>query len=114
MPAPEGSRYVLALILLISRAVSLIRSMSSSAKLHGWDVVIVSDQWTVRVYSSHEAWKPGPLLVQALSREEQEAQKAAAAAVPAQQPQSLPFDPQAALASMVRQLLLYYSLSRLT
>jgi len=27
--------------------------------------VILSDQWTVRNYSSHEAWKPSPLLVQA-------------------------------------------------
>ncbi|KAJ6468355.1 hypothetical protein C8R45DRAFT_1018431 [Mycena sanguinolenta] len=42
-PAPEGSR----------------------AKLNGWDVVILSDQWTVRGYSRPEAWAPGPLLVQA-------------------------------------------------
>jgi len=80
MPAPDGSR----------------------AKLNGWDVVIVSDQWTVRVYSSHEAWKPGPLLVQALSREQETQKVAAPAPTPAQQPQPqpLPFDPQAALASM--------------
>ncbi|KAF5379779.1 hypothetical protein D9615_005706 [Tricholomella constricta] len=79
MPAPEGSR----------------------AKLNGWDVVIVSDQWTVRVYSSHEAWKPGPMLVQALSREEQEARNAATTTAPQpSQPLPLPFDPQAALASM--------------
>ncbi|KAG6835462.1 hypothetical protein H0H93_001250, partial [Arthromyces matolae] len=70
MPAAEGSR----------------------AKVNGWDVVIVSDQWTVRQYSSHEAWKPGPLLVQALSRE-QEVQ---------QQQQQITFDPesQAVLAAM--------------
>lgn len=37
------------------------------AKLNGWDVTILSDQWIVRSYSSHEAWKPGPLLVQAVS-----------------------------------------------
>lgn len=37
----------------------------SRAKRHGWDIVILSDQWTVRNYSSHEAWKPSPLLVQA-------------------------------------------------
>lgn len=37
----------------------------SRAKLAGWDVEILSDQLVVRNYSSHEAWKPGPLLVQA-------------------------------------------------
>ncbi|KAG6331184.1 hypothetical protein ID866_7905 [Astraeus odoratus] len=37
----------------------------SRAKLNGWDVVILSDQWTVRAYSSHEAWRPGPMRVQA-------------------------------------------------
>ena len=37
----------------------------SRAKRDGWDIVILSDQWTVRNYSSHEAWKPSPLLVQA-------------------------------------------------
>jgi len=42
-PAPDGSR----------------------AKLNGWDVMILSDQLVVRAYSSHEAWRPGPLLVQA-------------------------------------------------
>lgn len=38
---------------------------SRRAKLNGWDVVILSDQWSVRQYSSHEAWRPGPLRVQA-------------------------------------------------
>lgn len=51
-----------------------IRTMFSlsyfSAKVNGWDVVILSDQWIVRVYSSHEAWKPGPMLVQALPKAE--------------------------------------------
>ncbi|KAJ6577471.1 hypothetical protein B0H19DRAFT_1120082 [Mycena capillaripes] len=42
-PAPEGSR----------------------AKMNGWDVVILSDQWTIRGYSKPEAWAPGPMLVQA-------------------------------------------------
>ncbi|KAG6916171.1 hypothetical protein DXG01_008144 [Tephrocybe rancida] len=80
MPAAEGSR----------------------AKLNGWDIVIVSDQFTVRVYSSHEAWKPGPLLVQALSREEQEAREKASLAPPAPQaqPQALDQQAQAALAAM--------------
>jgi len=42
-PAPEGSR----------------------AKANGWDVEILSDQLVIRGYCSHEAWRPGPLLVQA-------------------------------------------------
>ncbi|TFK27812.1 NTF2-like protein [Coprinopsis marcescibilis] len=41
----------------------------SSAQLNGWEVVIMSDQWIVRIYSSHEAWLPGPMLVQALPRQ---------------------------------------------
>ncbi|THV01015.1 NTF2-like protein, partial [Dendrothele bispora CBS 962.96] len=36
----------------------------SNAKLNGWDVLIISDQWTVRGYSEPEAWKPGPMIVQ--------------------------------------------------
>ncbi|KAJ3499371.1 hypothetical protein NLJ89_g10107 [Agrocybe chaxingu] len=74
VPAPEGSR----------------------AKLNGWDVAILSDQWIIRGYSSHEAWKPGPLLVQATSQQSQPAPGAA-------QPFSitnLPADQQAALASL--------------
>jgi len=35
------------------------------AKANGWDVEVLSDQLVVRAYSSHEAWTPGPLLVQA-------------------------------------------------
>ncbi|KAH9928646.1 uncharacterized protein B0H18DRAFT_999876 [Fomitopsis serialis] len=42
-PAPEGSR----------------------AKQSGWDVQILSDMWVIRQYSSHEAWRPGPMRVQA-------------------------------------------------
>jgi len=37
----------------------------SSAKLAGWDVMILSDQLNIRAYSSHEAWRPGPMKVEA-------------------------------------------------
>ncbi|KIJ67053.1 hypothetical protein HYDPIDRAFT_128640 [Hydnomerulius pinastri MD-312] len=37
----------------------------SRAKVNGWDVMILSDQWCIRSYSSHEAWRPGPMRVQA-------------------------------------------------
>lgn len=37
--------------------------------MNGWDVMILSDQLVVRGYSSHEAWKPGPMLVQAVKGE---------------------------------------------
>ncbi|KIK98414.1 hypothetical protein PAXRUDRAFT_823890 [Paxillus rubicundulus Ve08.2h10] len=37
----------------------------SRAKLNGWDVMILSDQWCIRSYSSHDAWRPGPMRVQA-------------------------------------------------
>jgi len=77
--------------------------MSSSAKVNGWEVVILSDQWTVRGYSSHEAWKPGPMLVQALTRQQQA--QAARTAGQGQQPEiqtpSLTLDQQAALAAIV-------------
>jgi len=69
------------------------------AKVNGWDVCILSDQWIVRSYSSHDAWKPGPLLVQAVPGQPK---------APAQvQPQStfsvasLPADQQVALAQLV-------------
>ncbi|TFY63422.1 hypothetical protein EVG20_g6313 [Dentipellis fragilis] len=42
-------------------------SPESRAKANGWDVEILSDQLVVRAYSSHESWRPGPLLVQALA-----------------------------------------------
>lgn len=35
------------------------------AKANNWDVIILSDQLTIRGYSSPAAWKPGPMLVQA-------------------------------------------------
>ncbi|VDB94284.1 unnamed protein product [Peniophora sp. CBMAI 1063] len=53
----------------------------SRAKLAGWDLEILSDQLVVRNYSSHEAWKPGPLLVQAV--DEAGAQQAMAQLPPA-------------------------------
>jgi nuclear RNA export factor len=34
------------------------------AKVLGWDVEILSDQLTVRSYSSCEAWRPGSMVVQ--------------------------------------------------
>lgn len=37
----------------------------SRAKLNGWDVMVLSDQWSVRAYSTHDAWHPGPMRVQA-------------------------------------------------
>lgn len=37
----------------------------SRAKQSGWDVLILSDMLVVRQYSSHEAWRPGPMRVQA-------------------------------------------------
>ncbi len=35
------------------------------AKLAGWDVIILSDQLTIRSYSNPNAWTVGPMLVQA-------------------------------------------------
>ncbi|KAF8969136.1 hypothetical protein BDZ97DRAFT_1796150 [Flammula alnicola] len=69
----------------------------SRAKTNGWDIVILSDQWTIRSYSSHEAWKAGPLLVQAVS-----VQPPNASAPVGNQPFSIlsyPPDQQAVLAS---------------
>lgn len=51
VPAPEGSR----------------------AKSNGWDVEILSDQLVIRGFSSHEAWNPGPLFVQAAPSSSQSA-----------------------------------------
>jgi len=36
----------------------------SRAKVKGWAVEILSDQLTVRAYSSSDAWTPGPMVVQ--------------------------------------------------
>lgn len=62
VPAAEGSRCVLLYNALLSEA-----DVRLSAKTNGWDIAILSDQWIIRNYSSHEAWKAGPLLVQAAS-----------------------------------------------
>ncbi|KAJ6570093.1 hypothetical protein DFH09DRAFT_1154023 [Mycena vulgaris] len=69
-PAPEGSR----------------------AKMSGWDVVILSDQWTIRGFSKPEAWAPGPMLVQATleSNPPPAAAPAAAPARPAGAPRLTP------------------------
>ncbi|KAK2460147.1 hypothetical protein APHAL10511_007826 [Amanita phalloides] len=45
--------------------VLAIAPEGSRAKTNNWDVIILSDQWTIRGYSSPAAWKPGPMLVQA-------------------------------------------------
>ncbi|KAI0635688.1 NTF2-like protein [Trametes polyzona] len=45
--------------------VLAIAPEGSRAKQSGWDVVILSDQLVVRAYSSFEAWRPGPMRVQA-------------------------------------------------
>ncbi|KAL1937475.1 hypothetical protein VTO73DRAFT_13198 [Trametes versicolor] len=37
----------------------------SRAKQNGWDVMILSDQLVVRALSSFDAWRPGPMRVQA-------------------------------------------------
>lgn len=78
VPAPEGSR----------------------AKAAGWDVVILSDQWTIRGYSNPIAWKPGPMLVQAEARPPKDAgpQKLegfSIASLPLQQQQDLRTLPEA-------------------
>jgi len=39
--------------------------MHYRARLSGWDVVILSDQLTIRSYSNPNAWRVGPMLVQA-------------------------------------------------
>ena len=36
----------------------------SRAKMKGWAVEVLSDQLTVRGYSSSDAWAPGPMIVQ--------------------------------------------------
>jgi nuclear RNA export factor len=71
----------------------------SSAKLNAWPVVILSDQWIIRSYSSHEAWKPGPMLVQAVTNP---SQSTISNTTPLQfSITSLPPDQQAAVASLV-------------
>jgi hypothetical protein len=46
-------------------AYYLFSKPSIRAKANGWDVEILSDQLVIRAYSSHAAWAPGLLLVQA-------------------------------------------------
>lgn len=46
--------------------VCLILSvLGDRAKQNGWDVMILSDQLVVRALSSFDAWRPGPMRVQA-------------------------------------------------
>ncbi|KIY68730.1 NTF2-like protein [Cylindrobasidium torrendii FP15055 ss-10] len=52
------------------------------AKQAGWDLVILSDQLTVRAFSSSEVWKVGPMVVQPDAKRKEDA-PAAAAIVPA-------------------------------
>lgn len=68
--------------------MSYLTEVLVRAKINGWDVVIVSDQWTIRAYSSPEAWKPGPMLVQAQKRMPRKAQDLSGPAnsTPQQQP----------------------------
>lgn len=72
----------------------------SRAKLNGWDVVILSDQWIIRGYSSHEAWKPGPMLVQAASKHSSIINAVTATAPAIYELESLPVDQQTTLALM--------------
>lgn len=68
--------------------------------MDGWDVEILSDQLVIRGYSSHEAWSPGPLLVQAPVQ----------AAPSSSQPASLPASIQRQLEEIVRFVDLEYAL----
>ncbi|KAF8273335.1 NTF2-like protein [Lactarius quietus] len=77
VPAPEGSR----------------------AKASGWDVEVLSDQLVIRAYSSHEAWTPGPLLVQATSSGNQTSSASAAPSIQ-QELGAIP-EPQRSLVSQV-------------
>ena len=59
--SPEGSQYVG----VFSVSMFDSKPLLDRAKQSGWDVVILSDQLVVRAYSSFEAWRPGPMRVQA-------------------------------------------------
>ena len=70
VPAPDGSRYVYSSLscFCVWEADHIAPSPSRetySAKQHGWDIMILSDQLHLRSFSSHEAWQPGPMKVQA-------------------------------------------------
>ncbi|PFH51065.1 hypothetical protein AMATHDRAFT_3332 [Amanita thiersii Skay4041] len=87
--------------------VLAIAPEGSRAKKNGWDVVILSDQLTVRGYCSPAAWKPGPMLVQAqpnprrqLGNESSVVMADAQAQDNAVLMQSLPFDQQQILAAI--------------
>ncbi|KAI0267684.1 NTF2-like protein [Gloeopeniophorella convolvens] len=69
----------------------------SRAKANGWDVEILSDQLVIRGYSSHEAWAPGPLLVQAAAMSAQPAPLPA----PVQQELGVIPEPQRSLVTQV-------------
>ncbi|EJD06393.1 NTF2-like protein [Fomitiporia mediterranea MF3/22] len=62
----------------------------SRAAANGWTVTILSDQLTVRPYSSPEAWKPGPLKVQGVDH----TNPRAAPQTPQKRPQQLRADTQ--------------------
>ncbi|KIK62433.1 hypothetical protein GYMLUDRAFT_41872 [Collybiopsis luxurians FD-317 M1] len=78
VPAPDGSR----------------------AKLSGWDVVIISDQWTIRAYSSPDSWKPGPMIVQPDPVSKQSTENASSTPKQPSQPLQLSAEQQAAVASI--------------
>ena len=97
VPAPDNSRYAHSIFIHIRCGANFFLIDFSSAKLSGWTVVILSDQWIIRSYSSHEAWKPGPMLVQAVT-----SSSAVSNTTPVQfSITSLPPDQQAAVASLV-------------
>ena len=99
VPAPDNSRYVVLHSIYIWRWAHGFLKLSS-AKVNGWAVVILSDQWIIRSYSSHEAWKPGPMLVQAVTSS---SQSAVSNTTPLQfSITSLPPDQQVAVALLVR------------
>ena len=67
--AADGSRYAVSRGMIVCSQGTdgtVVCDSSSSAKLAGWSLEILSDQLVVRNYSSHEAWKQGPMLVQAV------------------------------------------------
>ncbi|KAH9481760.1 mRNA export factor mex67 [Psilocybe cubensis] len=88
-PGPGGVRSFDRTFMLVPAADG------SRAKLNGWDIVILSDQWIIRSYSSHEAWKAGPLLVQAVVTKSQTGASASGFSL-----MSFPPDQQAVLAQL--------------
>jgi nuclear RNA export factor len=88
LPAPEGSKWVFSSDGL---GCSLVLMLLFRAKMSGWDVVILSDQLTIRGYSNSNAWKVGPMLVQAEDRSKinQKSAEFSASSLPVQQQQAL-------------------------